>query len=290
MASILKSTPTKPAKFPPPTASRQHKLVTGDNWWNLATKYGRSDPWDIIEFNFGTRNPYEVNWYMEFYLGCSVPSPDGENFRFDGSDHPGILYIPAASWTRSLDLQLRRMVTTALSSAVVARMNVHHAGLNITGTKLAAVANRVIDGDIGVVDDGSVAQGEAEYDSGTNTIHLGFQTASSTTRQGLIVHEAVHAALDMKAVAGMTIAESEALAYVVQCYFVREQTPDPDTERLSSENPLKDRVYELAWDMAATLSKRTQPSSLEWLALDHAVRRHPKYRRTAGNIAGYNGI
>lgn len=290
MASILKSQPPKPVMFPPPAPDRQHKVVTGDNWWNLASRYGRTDPWDIIEYNFGSRNPYEVNWYMEEYLGCSVPASDGENFRFDSSDHPGIVYIPPGSWTPSADLALRRVVTTALSDSVAARVYVHHAGRTISGTSLAAVANRVIDGQMGVVVDSTLASGEAEYDSGTNVLHLGFRSANSTTQKGLIVHEAVHAALDLKAVAGMTIAESESLAYVVQSYFVREHTPDPEAERLSSDDPLKDRVYELAWDMAATLSKGKQPASIEWLALDHAVRRHPKYRKTAGKIAAFDGI
>ena len=65
----------------------------------------------------------------------------------------------------------------------------------------------------------------------------------------------------------------------MQSFYVREYMLDPDAERLTDPDPLKDRVYELAWDMAAALSKRNQPTSIEWLALDHAVRRHPKYKR-----------
>ena len=61
-------------------------------------------------------------------------------------------------------------------------------------------------------------------------------------------------------------------------------------ERLSSEDPLKDLVYEIAWGMAATLDKGKQPTSIEWLALDHAVRRHPTYKKTAGNLAGFDGV
>jgi hypothetical protein len=154
---------------------------------------------------------------------------------------------------------------------------------------MAVVANKVIDGEIAVVYDSSVGAGEAEYDSGTDAFHLGFRSAHTPTRKALVVHEAVHAALDLK-VAGVTIAESESLAYVVQSFYVREHTVDPEAERLTSENTLKDRVYELAWDMAGTLSKGRQPTSVEWLALDHAVRRHPTYKRTAGNNAGFDGV
>lgn len=227
---------------------------------------------------------------MESYLGCHFAASDGKNFRFDSSDEPGLVYIPPASWTTSEDLRLRYMVASALSRPVAARMNVHYAGRAITGSTLAAVAIRVLEGDIDVFVDSTLGAGEAEYDSGTDVLHLGFATASSKTRKGLIVHEAVHAALDIRAVSGMTIAESESLAYVVQSYYVREQTRDPAAHRLTDPNPLKDRVYELAWDMAATLSGRAQPTSIEWPALDHAVRRHPKYDRIAGNIADFDGI
>ncbi|MBI3281292.1 MAG: hypothetical protein HYZ57_15765 [Acidobacteria bacterium] len=290
MSGILKSTPGRPVKFPPPGAGKKHKVSTGDNWWNLATKYGRTDAWEIIEFNFRTRDPRQVNWYLEFYVGCKAAAADGLNFRFDSADSPGIIYIPPSSWTPSEDLALRREVAWALSGPVVARLNVTHAGYFIRGTTLAAIANRVLDGEIGVIVDPKLSSGDAEYDSGTDTFHLGFRRASTTTRKGLVVHEAVHAALDMKAASSITVAESESLAYVVQSYYVREHTINPESVRLTSADPLKDKVYEIAWDMAAALAGGKQPTAVEWLALDHAVRRHPEYKKTAGNKAGFDGL
>jgi hypothetical protein len=290
MAGILKSTPRRLAKFPPPLAGKKHKVRSGDNWWSLASKYGRSDPWDIIEFNFRTRDPREVNWYLEFYVGCTHAASDRQNYRFDSADSPGLVYVPPASWTPSRDLALRREVTAALSGPVVSRINVKHAGYLITGTTIAIIANRVIDGEIGIVVDPKIGSNSAEYDSGTDTFYLGFASASSTTRKALILHEAVHAALDLKVASGVTIAESESLAYVVQCYYVREHTADPTANRLTSSNPLKDKVYQIAWDMAEILSKGKQPSPIEWLALDHAVRRHPTYKKTAGKKAGFDGV
>jgi hypothetical protein len=286
---ILKSPPFRRAKFPPPLPRTAHKVTTGDSWVSLAGRYGRSDPWDIIEFNFDTRDPREVNWYLEVEVGCTT-STDGKNYSFATSDSPGQVYIPSASWTPSADLALRRLVTGALTSPVVSRVNVSHAGHTITGRSLAAVANRVIDREIGVVRDSSIGAGSAEYDSGSNTFHLGFASATTDTRKGLIVHEAVHAALDMQSAASMIVAESESLAYVVQCYYVRELTRDPVANRLTSSNPLKDKVYEIAWEMAATLSKGTQPGSIYWNALDSAIRRHPTYRSSSARNAGYNGI
>jgi hypothetical protein len=290
MPHILKSTPVRPAPFPPPLGKKAHRVRTGDNWWNLASRYGRTDPWDIIEFNFHTRNPREVNWYLEFYVGCTRPADDGKNYRFDGSDNPGTIYIPPSSWTPSEDLALRQEVAFALAGPVVARVNVLHGGRAVIGRSLAAVGVRVLEGDIGVTIDPSLNSDEAEYNSGTNTLHLGFRRAPTWTKKALIVHEAVHAVLDMRAASGLTIAESESLAYVVQCFYMHEHTPDPTTERLEDDNERKDHVYEIAWGMAAKLARGTQPSATEWLALDHAVRRHPKYKKTAGNTADFDGI
>lgn len=289
--AILKATPSRLAKFPPPVYLNKHKVNTGDDWRKLAAKYGRSDPWDIIEYNFRTRNPREVNFYLEFYVGCTKPSPDGKNYRFDSSDSPGHIYIPPFSWTPSEDLALRRMVASALSGGVVSRLYVQYAGQSITGTSLNAVGVKVLDGDIHVVVDPSKRSDEAEYNSGSDSFMLGFRRASSRTRKALIVHEAVHAVLDNRAASGMSIAQSESLAYVVQCYCVRAHMPDPDSDkRLYSNNPLKDRVYELAWDMAGRLIKGNQPTPLEWLAIDHAVRRHPTYKKAASDIADFDGI
>jgi len=289
--AILKTTPSRLAKFPPPVYVNKHKVSTGDDWWKLATKYGRSDPWDIIEYNFRTRNPREVNFYLEFYVGCTEPSSDGKNYRFDSSDSPGHIYIPPFSWTPSEDLALRHMVASALGGGVISRLNVQYAGQSITGSSLNGVGVKVIDGEIHVVVDPSKHSDEAEYNSGSDSFMLGFRRAPSRTKKALIVHEAVHAALDNMAVSGMSIAQSESLAYVVQCYYVRAHMHAPDSgKRLYSSNPLKDRVYELSWDMAGTLIKGNQPTSIEWLALDHAVRRHPTYKRIASITADFDGI
>lgn len=75
----------------------KHRVRTGDNWWNLAAKYGFADPWDIIQFNYGTKDPEEVNWYLREFVGCSV-SKDGLNYSFDTSDRFGIVYLPPKGW------------------------------------------------------------------------------------------------------------------------------------------------------------------------------------------------
>jgi hypothetical protein len=52
--------------------------------------------WDLIEFNFETRKPEEVNWYLKELVGCRV-STDGLNYAFKGADpKKGKIYRPMA--------------------------------------------------------------------------------------------------------------------------------------------------------------------------------------------------
>ncbi len=84
-------------QFPPQGTVASHKVKTGDNWWKLASKYGFTASWSIIEFNYQTRTPEIVNWYLERFVGCTK-SNDGINYSFDSSDSHGIIYIPSKNW------------------------------------------------------------------------------------------------------------------------------------------------------------------------------------------------
>jgi len=104
---MLTKTPKQPLpSWPPLYPDKSHKVQDGENWWKLAEKYGRQDPWDIIQFNFNTHTPEEVNYYLAKLVGCTR-SNDGKNFSFSSADSPGIIYIPPRSWTPSLGPYLK---------------------------------------------------------------------------------------------------------------------------------------------------------------------------------------
>lgn len=91
--------PKKPAAILPwnnghwgPAGWFRYKVRYGDNWWTLAHKDGWSDPWDLIEYNFKTRNAREVNWYLRHFVGCTHTSPDGKNHVFTDNLKPGYVY------------------------------------------------------------------------------------------------------------------------------------------------------------------------------------------------------
>ncbi len=91
---MLVKQPKNPRRvFPPPGTVQRHRVKTGDNWWSVGKIYGFSDPWDMIGFNYNTRDPEEVNWYLQELVGCTRSS-DGKNYSFDSSDRFGIIYIP----------------------------------------------------------------------------------------------------------------------------------------------------------------------------------------------------
>ena len=75
-----------------PEGWHRFKVRFGDNWWTVANKDGWSDPWDLIEYNFGTRNAKEVNWYLRNFVGCTNTSPDGKNYVFSDNLDPGYIF------------------------------------------------------------------------------------------------------------------------------------------------------------------------------------------------------
>lgn len=44
-----------------PQGSYQYFAVDGDNWGNIASRDGWTNPTDLCEYNFRTRNPKEIN-------------------------------------------------------------------------------------------------------------------------------------------------------------------------------------------------------------------------------------
>jgi hypothetical protein len=86
-----------PVAYKPPNG-RPYRIKAGDNWWTIA-KAANVDVWKLIEFNFKTRNPDEVNWYMRRNIGCRKATPDGKNYVFAPPMSPGTIYLPPLGGT-----------------------------------------------------------------------------------------------------------------------------------------------------------------------------------------------
>lgn len=300
---ILKSVPSLPAIFPPPGHVGSYSVQDGDNWSNLASREaGRSDPWDLIEFNFATRDPREVNWYLESYLDCTE-STDGKNYSF--STGAGEIYLPPADWDPSIERSLQLIVLGALSNWATKSVNFQRGSHRVTSRDLMVVGNAIIDGKIRVLQSSSIRSGRAVYDSGRNVIELGRGAGNTTKSKALIVHECAHALFDMRSDA-MTVGVSESMGYVAQSIFMVRHTdnpedrlhvdiPSPDGPKGATQEEIRrairrDAVFQQAWKIALMIvDGKTVPVG-EWNMLDTAISLHPSYSSSAGHNAIFDGV
>ncbi len=71
----------------------EHKVKTGESLNSIAKENDLT--WqELAKFNWGTDVPKEINDHLRDDVGCTVKTPDGNNYKFDDSDDPGIIYIP----------------------------------------------------------------------------------------------------------------------------------------------------------------------------------------------------
>jgi hypothetical protein len=77
-----------------PSGGVAYKVKDNDSWVSIAKRQG-VDVWNLIEFNFKTRNPDEVNWYLRHRVGCKKTTADGKNWMFSSDAKPGIIHLPA---------------------------------------------------------------------------------------------------------------------------------------------------------------------------------------------------
>ena len=82
-----------------PAGSVPYRVSADDSFYSLADRpdvksFGLS-PNDLCYFNFGTRKPPEINWYLYHKVGCRSVTHDGYNYKFSSSDRPGVVYLPA---------------------------------------------------------------------------------------------------------------------------------------------------------------------------------------------------
>ena len=113
MGKALESEPKQKAAWPP-AGHRKRVPVgkqAGQSFGSIARE-AKMDVWDLIEFNFQTRNPREINWYLRNYLGCKQTTADGKNYVFRGASKPrAAIYLPStarfpiAEWSNEKKLE-----------------------------------------------------------------------------------------------------------------------------------------------------------------------------------------
>lgn len=83
-----------------PTNSTEHTVGSQDSWFTLAeraeVKAAGLSANDLCHFNFKTRQPAEINWYLYNKVGCRTTTRDGKNYMFTAGITPGVVYLPKA--------------------------------------------------------------------------------------------------------------------------------------------------------------------------------------------------
>jgi hypothetical protein len=86
-----------PLDYVPPS-STEHIVSGQDSWFTLAeradVKAAKMSANDLCYFNFKTRHPSEINWYLYHKVGCRATTRDGKNYMFTTGLTPGVVYLP----------------------------------------------------------------------------------------------------------------------------------------------------------------------------------------------------
>jgi hypothetical protein len=274
----------------PPTEDllKVQSVTQADNWQSLKTQFKRCDAWDIIYYNFATYNPEEVNWYLREWIGCHDLSHDGENFRFGllPNGQPMKIYIPVDDWlppgpeqakTKKMAIQILREVTAATLA--------FKAGpLELKRYDLLSVASAIEHERIRVVHRPCLGH-FSQYDGWPkhNRLLLSFGGAPDLGMRALMVHEAVHAAMDIRAVP-QTMQQAEALSYIAQALYSRRNgydlgnaIPVPSFQ-VDPVNYVPWReLYKFAGSIAADIDNGNPVDNLDLIGLGISITMAPSY-------------
>ena len=95
--------PPSPLDYVPPN-SEAYPVKAGDSWYTRAErpevrKAGMTAN-DLCHFNFKTRKPAEINWYLYHKVGTRKTTKDGKNYVFSNGDSPGWCTCPRSGRCR----------------------------------------------------------------------------------------------------------------------------------------------------------------------------------------------
>lgn len=284
--------------WPPNDFMKEIEVTSADNWWTLQTRFKRSDVWDIIVYNFNTREPDEINWYLHNKIGCTLVTPDRDNFRFgfgspkDASTEvaapPGKtlkIFIPHPKWKPPVatDDRLKQEVIRTLRA--VGGMTVNVGSMSIAGFEFGEVADKVASNEITVRHNPRLSvvaayTPTAKHGLPPNMMEFRFAFPTTHDERALIVHEAVHAALDIRRQV-TTTAKSEGLAFVAQSLSILQRFGAAAGPLGTGEtgSALDDKILEIAWNIAISLDGGGEADEEDVKNLHLAIDLHDEYRK-----------
>lgn len=141
---------------------------------------------------------------------------------------------------------------------------------------------------ITVTRDAKLPNGIAVYSYKHNRYRLGFDaTNGNADRQAVIVHESIHAALDILA-SPVTVKVSEAAAYIAQClfyYYSNQSAFQGGTTPTFANGTLR-----AAWGVAMTALKTPALTDADLAPLYTALASDPLYRGRLDKSDAFDGV
>ena len=158
-------------------------------------------------YNFQCRNPEEVNWCMQEFLGCTK-SNDGKNFSFDPSDKNPLIFIPPTGYEAFTpdDVAARALVTSVLKRPELQQIDIRLRGLTVDANLFKTVLHHVETNTI-LCSGNSFALPtgvRARWLSLENMFVVRDPAVRTLSNEELVVHEAVHAGHDALKKGGRT--------------------------------------------------------------------------------------
>ena len=183
-------------------------------------------------------------------------------------------------------------VLAALADPGIKSVSFDQGGMSVRPSSFAEVAKAIEDTRIDVIVVEKLSSAGV-YDAAKDRIELRAPEVNSITRKALVVHECLHAWMDVRALKNIKVKTSEAAAYLAQCIFARSKADDPKDEevRLYSDDAKMDAVFKKAWAMAGSvvLHKKNPPAG-EFSALEDLVAKTASYSHEANDKAKWNGV
>jgi len=229
MPDPIRRKPAFPAPWPPPNFKSKRYVGLDTSFAQLAAEKGKP-PMYFIEFNFRTKDPHEINWYLYEYLGCRRVTDDGKNYRFSvvdtrvnpfGMESPIAIYLPPDGWeappsSTPTDEALRRQVRDIVARLPASNLKVSLGRIQLRSGDLMSVANAI---DAGRIQVRFFRDRLGWYDQKTNVLKLPWGALLNEIQRGLCVHECIHAAMDLRRISVST-PDSESVAYLGQLLYM----------------------------------------------------------------------
>lgn len=310
--AIQSRAPMRPIAFPPNTppprpGTPSYRYATAGKWTagkregfaDIAKRHGITTPWPLIFYNFQVRNPEEVNWALGKFLGCTK-TLDGKNYCLDPSDARPVIYIPPISFV-GLDTSsetARNLILNTLDMPEVSGVRFRLARLPVDLGGFQAVSSAVRARSILALASTAAAMPgiRAMYNTVFNYIQVRDPGAPTLGTRANIVHESVHAAMDLRRASG-DVLRHEAAAHVAEALFYAYQHADPTV----SIDPMALPVFHARAAMVIALDiwrhNRTHITDLEisetdirYKALRFALSLVPEYAARGDISIGNDGV